>query len=150
MRLRPLLISFYSYSMKASPLSWELPPFKDGVPFSYAAAFNSEQLALLKEGLTPRDMDDKWVVFYEEPHLFIYRSWTRQPWYRFTLRSTPDDGAEVAEVMLSKDLAGVSSVDHLRIINIVVSNLLSRQAKRSPEPAGPNETTRKKRWWQIL
>jgi hypothetical protein len=41
------------------------------------------------------------------------------------LRSTPDNGAEVREVMFSKDLVSMSSLEHLKIIKIVFKLLLS-------------------------
>lgn len=30
----------------------------------------------IKAGLVPREMEDKWFMFFEEPWLFIHRSWT--------------------------------------------------------------------------
>ena len=120
-----------------------------GLLFSYHAVFNSEQLALLKTDLNPRDMDDKWVVHYEEPHLFVHRAgppW--QAWYRVTLTSTPYNGAEVTEVMLSEDVIGLSSLEHLRIINIVFKLLLN-PTTRLPRSEAARKETRKRRWWHL-
>lgn len=41
-------------------------------------------------------MEDKWFIYYEEPHLFLHRSWTGQPVYKLTLKDLLD-GAEVTE-----------------------------------------------------
>ena len=93
--------------MPASGSSWKRKPFKDGLPLPYQATFDSEQFARLKEGLIPREMEDKWFIYYEEPHLFLHRSWTGQPVYRLKLRAV-SNGAEVIETLWSKDLADVS------------------------------------------
>jgi hypothetical protein len=127
----------------------KLQPFRDGLPFSYHAVFNSEQLALLKTDLIPRDMDDKWIVHYEEPHLFVHRAgppW--QAWYRVRLTSTPHNGAEVTEVMLSEHVIGCPSLEHLRIINIVFKLLLN-PTTRLPRSEGPSKKAGKRRWWHL-
>lgn len=66
----------------ASADFWKSEPFREGVPLPYQAVFSSEEFARLKTGLVPQSMEDKWFVYYEEPHLFIHRSWTGQPVYR--------------------------------------------------------------------
>ena len=71
--------------MHASSTSWKHEPFKEVVPIPYQAAFDGKQFAKLKEGLIPEQMEDKWFIYYEEPNLFIHRSWTGQPVYRLRL-----------------------------------------------------------------
>ena len=114
-------------------------PFKEGVPIPYQAAFDSKQFARLKEGLIPREMEDKWFIYYEEPHLFLHRSWgTGRPVYRLTLRNTRN-GAKVTEAMWSKDLAGASKWGknyEVALLDFLVSNLLLGQAKPFPLPPG--------------
>lgn len=127
--------------MQASATSWQCIPFKDGVPLAYQAIFNSEQFARLKVGHIPRGMDDKWFIYYEEPHLFLHRSWTGQPVYRLTLKNVPN-GAEVTEVLLSKDPTDASrfgSDYQVRLLDFLVSNLLLGQAKPFPMPPGVTE-----------
>jgi hypothetical protein len=88
----------------ASPTSWEREPFTSGVSIPYKAVFSEKQFARLKIGLVPKRMEDKWFIYYEEPHLFLHRSWTGQPVYCLALRKTPD-GAEIDEALWSKVLA---------------------------------------------
>jgi len=71
-------------------------------------------------------MEDKWFVYYEEPHLFIHRSWTGQPVYRLTLNSTPEE-AQVVEALWSKDLATMADADlnyQAQLVDFLLSNLL--------------------------
>jgi hypothetical protein len=156
--------------MRASATSWQCVPFKEGVPVAYQPSFNREQFARLRDGLIPRDMEDKWFIYYEEPHLFLHRSWTGQPVYRLRLRDIAN-GAEVTEALWSKDPAKASALDadyHVQLLDFLVSNLLLDQAKPFPVPPGLTEpqhgvfqhhvsgtgypqlpTKPKKPWWRI-
>jgi len=136
--------------MAASATSWTRKPFNEGVPLSYQATYDSEQFARLKMGLIPREMEDKWFVYYDEPHLFFHRSWTGQPVYRLSMKSGPN-GAKVTEALWAKDLAvrpsnwnlaesPMSDPDYqVRLLDFLVSNLLLGQAKPFPMPPGETE-----------
>ena len=124
--------------MAASATSWKREPFKEGVPIPYQATFSSEQFLRLKMGLVPRVMEDKWFIYYEDPHLFLHRSWTGHPVYRLKLGSLPD-GAESTEALWSHldDNSNLSYAAEL--LDFVVSSLLLGQAKPFPMPPGQTE-----------
>lgn len=158
--------------MHASAKSWRHDPFKEGIPIAYQATFDCEQFARLQEGLVPREMEDKWFIYYEGPYLFLHRSWTGQPVYRLTLNGTPS-GADVTEAHWSKDLADASTptqgADYqVRLLDFLLSNLLLGQSRPFPMPhdlpepmpgvfqhvvAGTgypqSPPTQKKPWWRI-
>lgn len=125
--------------MPASPTSWKREPFKEGVSIPYRPKFESDQFSCLKEGFVPKGMDDRWFIYYEEPHLFLHRSWTGLPVYRVKLKHTAN-GAEVTESLLSIDLAKVAeqsiSQEELNyqaaIVDFLISNLLLHQRKPFP------------------
>jgi hypothetical protein len=123
--------------MQASPTSWKRKPFKEGVTVPYQAAFDSEQFARLREGLIPQRMEDKWFIYYEEPHLFLHRNWTGAPFYRLTLNSVPG-GVEVMEALWSQELADTSTPTQAeyqaRLLDFLLSNLLLGQSKPFPLP----------------
>lgn len=126
--------------MAASATSWTCKPFNEGVPLSCRATFDSGQFARLKMGFIPQEMEDRWFVYYDEPHLFFHRSWTGQPVYRLSIESGPN-GAKVTEALWAKDLAArpsnwnlaespMSNSDYqVRLLDFLVSNLLLGQAK---------------------
>ena len=88
--------------MTASSASRKSEPFREGIPIPYRAVFSSEEFSRLKTGLVPQTMEDKWFVYYEEPHLFFHRSWTGKPVYRLTLNITSKE-AQIVESLWSKD-----------------------------------------------
>jgi hypothetical protein len=55
----------------------------------YARTFSAAEFLRLCEGVLPEEMEDKWFVFYEEPWLYLHRSWTGLCIFqvRFELRS---------------------------------------------------------------
>src|SRR6516225_2854778 len=77
-------------------------------------------------------MEDKWFIYYEEPHLFLHRSWTGLPVYRLTLKNV-SDGAEVPEALRSTDHVSRLSPDYeAEIVDFLVSNLLLGKTKPFP------------------
>jgi len=120
--------------LAASGISWTLEPFTGGVGIPYKAVFSEEQFARLKLGLVPRQMEDKWFIYYEEPHLFFHRSWTGQPVYRLTLRKKPD-GAEIHQALWSNVLAEAREADpgyQVLLLDFLISNLLLGDSKPFP------------------
>jgi hypothetical protein len=73
-------------------------PFSSGLPIPYRENFSAAEFAKLKDGLIPRVMEDKWFIYFDEPYLFLHRSWTGKPVYRVRL-STECDAATVTEAL---------------------------------------------------
>ena len=71
--------------MPVTGTSWRRIPFASGHPVPYHAAFSPEEVNRLEAGLRPREMEDKWFIYFEEPCLYLHRSWTGQPVYRLKL-----------------------------------------------------------------
>lgn len=123
--------------MKARADSWKREPFVAGNAVPYRASFTSGELERLSAGLVPKQMEDKWFVYYEEPHLFLHRSWTGQPVFRVKLRTT-DAGAEVEEALSSgsQNQEGMDIAYQAQLLDFLVSNLLLGQSKPFPRPPG--------------
>ncbi|HLJ87791.1 MAG TPA: hypothetical protein VKZ53_13280 [Candidatus Angelobacter sp.] len=128
--------------MRALRTSWKREPFQEGIVVPYQATFDAEQFSRLKDGLIPKQMEDKWFIYYEEPYLFFHRGWTGQPVYRVKLQRL-NDGAETTEALWSKELAKDSGLDReyqAHLIDFLISNLLLGQIKAFPAPSGMNES----------
>jgi hypothetical protein len=92
-------------------------------------------------GLIPKEMEDKWVIYYDRPYLFFHRSWTGQPVYRIEL-GIASGNVEVIEALWSKDLADAGNADmkyQAQVLDFLVSNLLLGEHKPFPRPAGLKE-----------
>ena len=61
----------------ATRLSWSRLDFRG--PFvlvPWKASFVETQFALIRMGYIPEEMEEKWFCFFEDPELFIHRSWS--------------------------------------------------------------------------
>ena len=154
--------------MNAESTSWKREPFREGVPVPYSALLTPNELERIKTGYLPREMEDKWFIYYEAPYLFIHRSWTGLPVYRLKL-VVQEMGASVEEALWSVNGASEEEKAYEALfVDFLVSNLLLGKEKPFPEPPGVrkqlpgarqhhNSLTRyvekmvraKKPWWKL-
>lgn len=52
----------------------EMP--QENEEFILEGSLSNEDIELIKEGFLPKEMEDKWFMYYEDDKLFIHRSWT--------------------------------------------------------------------------
>ena len=117
-----------------------LVPFISGVPTPFAATFSREDFEKIRVGVVPEIMEDKWFVYFEEPHLFMHRSWTGLPVYRLTL-AVHGDGASVVEALcVAEALEEYDSEYHANLLDFLISSLLLGKAKPFPVPAGTRKS----------
>ena len=81
--------------MSATKDSWKREAFTAGLPIPYQKTFALDEFATIRRGLIPEVMEDKWFIYFEEPHLYFHHSWSGQPVYRVTLVEN-GDGVSVA------------------------------------------------------
>ena len=120
-------------SMIATANSWKRQPFGEGVPLRCSLTLSREELERVQAGFVPREMEDKWFIYYEAPYLYLHRSWTGQPVYRVKLVAR-NDGAFVEEALISKDVAGGGAEHDALLLDFLISNLLLGQRKPFPVP----------------
>lgn len=127
--------------MTATATSWKRVPFVEGARLGYSARFDEPQMHFIRAGLVPKEMEDKWFMYFEEPYLYLHRSWTGQPVFRLTL--VPEaGGATVAEALWSMEFAKAAGADpeyQAQLLDFLVSNLLLRQSKDFPRPPNLQE-----------
>jgi hypothetical protein len=89
--------------MVATRADWKTTPF----PTARAALqldreYSAVEFERIKLGSVPREMEDKWFVFYEEPWLHFHRSWTGFGVYQVRFESV-EGKSRVAEAFVSRD-----------------------------------------------
>jgi len=126
--------------VKATAASWKREPFSEGVALAYRAEFSAAEFVRLRQGLIPRQMEDKWFVYYDEPFLYWHRSWSGKPVYRIEF-ALKDGTARVIDAQISKALgANEAELAHqAQMLDFLVSNLMLGQAKPFPRPPGLRE-----------
>jgi hypothetical protein len=120
--------------MNANASSWKHDTFGSGVPIPCSLSFSLEEFERIQSGLVPREMEDKWFIYYDAPFLFFHRSWTGKPVYRlkFLIR---DHRAVVDEMLRSHDIAESDEGYDARLLDFLIGNLLLGKCKPFPVPA---------------
>ena len=81
---------------RATASSWKTKPMPEArARIAYARSFDGKQHERATRGLVPREMEDKWFVYFDEPWLWFHRSWTGVCIYGVRLR--PDGEGSVVE-----------------------------------------------------
>jgi len=126
--------------MRATAESWKREPFTEGVALAYRAEFSAAQFERLRQGLIPREMEDKWFVYYDEPFLYWHRSWTGKPVYRVEL-VFDGNTAGVIDAQISKALgANATELAHqAQMLEFLIGNLMLGQSRPFPRPPGLKE-----------
>lgn len=71
------------------------------------------EFARLKEGHIPKGMEDKWFAYYEEPFLYLHRSWSGFCIYQVRFEPA-GEGSQVAEVLVNRDAEQYPGTDGVR------------------------------------
>lgn len=125
--------------MRATADSWKREPFTAGLAIPYQDSFTETEHAKLQEGLVPRQMEDKWFVYFDEPYLFLHRSWTGKPVYRVRL-SSDFGGVTITEALCVSDVLDATGAAYqVKLLDFLISNLLLGKAKPFPVPSGLTE-----------
>ena len=70
-------------------------------PLAFARRFTPEEGRRIALGIVPRNMEDKWFIYFEDGWLHFHRSWTGVCIY--TVRLADADGAsEIAEAWVNR------------------------------------------------
>ncbi len=56
---------------------WKTTPLPAArAALAFARTYSFAEFAGIQAGLVPEEMEDKWFVFFEDPWLYLHRSWT--------------------------------------------------------------------------
>jgi hypothetical protein len=105
-------------------------------PLVYQARFTQDEYAIIRRGLVPEEMEDKWFVFWEASSLFFHRSWTGHCVYQVELRPS-EDGCEVAQAAVSTDpehYRRSSDQYEAALLDFLIRGLLLHQSVEFPMP----------------
>lgn len=70
--------------------SWEIVPIINPQPLDINIQISDRHFFEIKKGLVPRDMDDRWFIYYENEWLYFHRSWTGFGFYKAKLNKTKE------------------------------------------------------------
>ena len=125
--------------MKAVASDWKREPFLDGEKIPLDLDVKEEEFASVENGVVPKEMEDKWFIYYEEPFLFLHRSWTGQPVYKVEFEKTGET-YQVKEALLSSELLEGADFNYQgKLLRFILGNIVLNRNYDFPMPKGLKE-----------
>lgn len=121
---------------RESWINYPLP--EQRVALSLQRDLTEEEYQVIRYGLIPQAMEDKWFIFLEQDILYVHRSWTGNCIYQLRLRK---DGANytVTEALANRDVSQYKWADDgydEKLLTFLIDCLLLGRSSTFPVPAG--------------
>ncbi len=118
--------------------SWQnLPMPEEVAELEYKAEYSADEFERISRGLIPREMEDKWFIFFQGKTLQLHRSWTGFCVYHIEFAKV--DGKHVVQrALVNRNQDQYDSSDNeydARLLHFLVANMLLGQNEPFPVPA---------------
>ena len=80
---------------------------------TFRHTYSPAEFEIISMGLIPKEMEDKWFIYYDPPWLYLHRSWTGYCIYKVRFE-VHDGSAAVAETLVNRDPAQYTETDDRR------------------------------------
>jgi hypothetical protein len=104
---------------------------------SYQRIFTKDEIEIIKKGIIPLEMEDKWFIYCKDEAINIHRSWTGVQIYRVEYHGLSENEFQVTKVQVNGDkkLYNYQGTDEeAKLLNFLIDRLL---LKRQVEFAMP-------------
>lgn len=115
--------------------SWKIDPLIEPVALPFTCRFTASEFELIKQGLVPQSMEEKWFIYFEWPNLHLHRSWTGLAVYRLELQKSGADDFAAAAVCAASVLANSSAEYQATLLDFLIKHLLLKRHVPFPRPA---------------
>lgn len=98
---------------------------------AFEREYSISEFERLRAGLVPGEMEDKWFIFFEDPYLYLHRSWTGFCIYRVRFDQS-ETRARVVEVVVNRRLDQYQyrgAGDEGEFLGILLDGLLGRDTR---------------------
>lgn len=126
----------------ASANSYKTKPMPDKTTgLQYSAIFSKSEFAIMRRGLVPRFLDDKWFIFCDNKTLFFHRSGTGHCIYRVEL-IVKGGKYHVSRALVNRDSMEYSQEDtayDTRMLHFIIRCVLLKEHLLFPLAPGACE-----------
>ena len=136
----------------AKPTDWKteaLPAKRTTVRLE--RSFTPEEMDRIRRGLIPKQMEDKWFIYWKDDTLFFHRSWTG--FCVFIARFVADgEISRMVEAEVNRDPGQYAETDDRRdaeTISFLVDLLLLRRRPVPPSDGAPGAKQAFRTWSQV-
>lgn len=114
-------------------------------------SFSAAEAGRIRIGLIPRQMEDKWFIYWQNHTLFMHRSWTGYCIYEIDFVATPD-GITATEARVNRDSSQYecTSDEHdARLALYLIDALLLQKSVPFPTEEPESEAAALRAWSEI-
>ncbi|MFO7543292.1 MAG: hypothetical protein R6W97_10895 [Thiobacillus sp.] len=138
--------------MKTAKLSdWKTKPLpSEHVVIPLAQNFTSEEMAVIRRGVIPEQMEDKWFIYWSDGELFFHRSWTGCCVYVVKFQAD-NDGYKTMEARVNRDPLQYGETNDGKdkaMISFLIDVILLHRAHEFPGSV-PSECQALRQWSQV-
>lgn len=118
----------------AQQSDWKVEPMPSTTAtIGFDRTYTNDEFQRITWGVIPETMEDKWFIYFEEPWLYLHRSWTG--YCIFQLRFEAVDGQiQVAEVLVNRDPHQYSESDDeardISLLEMVIGSISTQDLRR--------------------
>ena len=105
-------------------------------PIPFEAHYSAAEFTLIRKGLVPEVMEDKWFIYHEGGSVFFHRSWTGAAVFRVDFQEGRDGFAVAGAVCAREIIEAGESAHQARIVAFLIGNLLLGRSLPFPVPEG--------------
>jgi hypothetical protein len=122
-----------------TPTDWENSPMSEQrQSLALTRTFSAPEFALLRRGLLPQDMDDKWFIYCQNNVLHFHRSWTGHEIYQLGFDTSDPASVTTSHCWVTRDPAhytGTDAAEDAAILGYLIDRLLLNRDIAFPSPA---------------
>jgi hypothetical protein len=116
--------------------SWEILPLPaNRISLGFTAAYDDSEAERMRQGFIPRQMEDKWFIYFKEGWLYFYRSWTGVCIFGVQLDSR---GVRVIDSWITADRQQTAGMDleyDRKLVGFLIDTLLLGKKPEFPAPS---------------
>jgi hypothetical protein len=119
----------------ARRMDWQAKPMSTlSARLTITDTYTLEEFAHISAGLVPQEMGDKWFIYYEEPWLYLHRSWTGYCIYRIRFEALTDgNGIRLIEAWVNRDPEQHPETNDqrdIRLLKILIDSRAQRNVRQ--------------------
>jgi hypothetical protein len=122
----------------ATQESWKILPMPmKRVPLGFDASYDDSDAEKIMCGLIPKNMEDKWFIYFKQGWLYFHRSWTGACIYGIRLDSS-SSGVRVVDSWVSRDPDQYKGDDleyDRKLVCFIVDAFLLHKPAQFPRPS---------------
>lgn len=122
----------------AKASDWKTQKMPDDVgTLDFRRVYSPQEFERISLGLIPKEMEDKWFIYYESHTLNIHRSWTGYRIYQINIQSQDDKTYKVVRTLVNRNVAQYNQQDDeydVLLIDYLIDRLLLGKNVRFPSP----------------